>query len=324
MQYVLHIGTNKTGTSTLQHYLGTYRDDLLKQGIWYPKVGKHPFAHHDVAQAFKEKSALAARGIDPDAILNGPANADATTVLLSSEAFHTINSIEDIVSFFPPDRTRIVLYLREHVAYLASWYQQAVQARTITCSFPEFAVLYGQPFRDLVTRWREGYGENVKLRVYARDRLHQGDIVADFFLTAFGTPPPCERTFEDKNPSISGNLLFLKLVLNHFLTPEENSAIVEELSALARLDERFGGKFEIAEREVRRIARRFGEDRRYLAEECGLRFGISRDAIAGHSVPDQATLRDDVGLIFGLAKKRGFALHEIALAKSDLLFPKVL
>ena len=38
MRYVLHIGTNKTGTSTLQDYLGTQRPELLSLGIWYPEI----------------------------------------------------------------------------------------------------------------------------------------------------------------------------------------------------------------------------------------------------------------------------------------------
>lgn len=35
--FTLHIGTEKTGTTTLQSFLSKNRDALSKQGIIYPK-----------------------------------------------------------------------------------------------------------------------------------------------------------------------------------------------------------------------------------------------------------------------------------------------
>src|SRR4029078_10108004 len=34
---IVHIGTEKTGTTTLQHYLAKNRDALLKQGFFFPE-----------------------------------------------------------------------------------------------------------------------------------------------------------------------------------------------------------------------------------------------------------------------------------------------
>src|SRR6185437_15701113 len=257
MRYVLHIGTNKTGTSTLQDYLGTQRPELLSLGIWYPEIGSFPYAHHDLAYAIK-KNDFGEYGLSHDLISEERAPEGTTTTIVSSEAFHTIRDVESIAAIFPPDRTTVVLYLREHLSYLASWYREAAQARDITCSFFDFAQIFGYSLSEMVDRWQAVYGENLRVRQYERDKLVNRDIVSDFFATAFNSAPPVIRDFQDRNPSISGNLLFLKLVLNHLLTPEDNNAIVHELSTLATLEPRFGGKMFVSEgtRSASRIATR--------------------------------------------------------------------
>ena len=318
MRYVLHIGINKTGTSTLQHYLGTYRKELLEQGIWYPKIGKYDVAHHEFAQAIKEGD-FQPHNIDPEAIRRPPPACE--TVLLSSENFHTVKNVPDVAKYFPPENTTVVVYLREHVGYYASWYQQTVQDRTITCSFPDFAALQARPFGPMVDAWCSLYGDRLKVRVYDRSQLLDGDIISDFFAVGLGVAPPRTRDFLDKNASISGNLLLLKLLLNHLLTDEENAKIVEELTTLARLEPRFEGRFFVSESEARKIAFRNREDRRHLKELYGIQFKVPKLGIEGHHVPELRTLKEDLVRILDLSKARNFALYEIARSKLRLLLP---
>jgi hypothetical protein len=322
MRYVLHIGTNKTGTSTLQEYLGTHRADLLLRGIWYPNLGSFPHAHHDLAYAIKKKD-FGAYGLAPEVVSDAAAPLGAKTVLLSSEAFHTIREVGDVAAVFPPETTRVVLYVREHVSYLASWYREAVQARNVTCSFHDFAQIFGYSLMELVDRWDAVYGKNLYVRHYERNKLVDNDIVTDFFATAFSGPPPVIRDFEDRNPSISGNLLFLKLLLNHLLTEEENAAIIYELSTLATLDARFGGKMFVSERDARRVAHRHAQDRKELKRRCRIVFTPPRDGIEGNRSPDLPMLGDDIANLLDVAKSRNFAFHDIFLKCRDLLSPTV-
>ena len=37
MELIIHIGTHKTGTSSLQTFLATNRSVLIKHGIYYPE-----------------------------------------------------------------------------------------------------------------------------------------------------------------------------------------------------------------------------------------------------------------------------------------------
>ena len=43
---ILHAGTPKTGTSSLQHCLGTHRSELVEQGWWYPAPSDTPEPKH--------------------------------------------------------------------------------------------------------------------------------------------------------------------------------------------------------------------------------------------------------------------------------------
>lgn len=320
MRYVLHIGTNKTGTSTLQDYLSTHRADLLSLGMWYPGIGSFPHAQHDLAYAIK-KDDFDAYGFSRDVISEGAAPDGATTTIVSSEAFHTIRDVESVAAIFPPDRTQVVLYLREHLSYLASWYREAAQARDITCSFFDFAQIFGYSLSEMVDRWQAVYGENLHVRQYERDKLVNRDIVSDFFATAFNTAPPVIRDFQDRNPSISGNLLFLKLVLNHLLTPEDNNAIVHELSTLATLEPRFGGKMFVSERDAKRVTHRHAQDRKGLKRQHRIVFTPVREGIEGNRSPDTATLRDDIALMLEMSKARDFAFEHVLLKNLDLLVP---
>jgi len=321
MKYILYIGLNKTGTSTLQVYLGKNQAELLARGIWYPQLGRDPFAQHDLAQAIKEKD-LARYRIDAAALKERGVPEGTRTVLICSENFHTVREVGDVAAVFPPACTRVFLYLREHVAYLTSWYQQVAQTRgDLTCSAMDFARLNGYPFMELVDRWRTVYGESLEVRAYDRAKLKDGDIVTDFFAAAFATEPPAERRFKDNNPSISGNLLFVKLVLNHFLTGEESRRIIEELSALSNIDARFTGRIQMDKQEAGKLVHRYREDREALRQQFGIAFKPPRDGQAGNAVPDLLTLKDDVALLLNEAKKRGFAFYDLFLQKREYLLP---
>ena len=56
---LLHIGTHKTGTTSIQRFCGANRDALRERGIWYPPadVGKFPshYAHHRIAHAIADR-----------------------------------------------------------------------------------------------------------------------------------------------------------------------------------------------------------------------------------------------------------------------------
>ncbi len=62
--------------------------------------------------------------------------------IFSSELFFRIVSPAATAQFFPPDQTQIILYIRDPLSYMMSWYAQAIRFRDD----------YGAQFADAVNQ----------------------------------------------------------------------------------------------------------------------------------------------------------------------------
>jgi hypothetical protein len=186
-RFLLHIGANKTGTSSIQRMLATNAPALACAGWVYPHFHLSHCAHHPLAYAL---AGHPTRGV-PDGWRTAFAQATADpgmAYVISSELFVRNVPPEAAATLFPPDQTRIVLYLREHLSYLASWYAQAVQERNLTASFDDYIRLFPQPFEGFLKRWEAVYGAAaITLRPFRRDAFPGGDIRQDM-LAQMGGP----------------------------------------------------------------------------------------------------------------------------------------
>ena len=305
-RFLLHIGANKTGTSSIQRMLVDNPRALARAGWVYPDFHLSHCAHHRLAYAL---AGHPTRGLAPGwrgAFAKATAD-PAQRYVISSELFFRNVPPEAAATLFPPEQTRIVLYLREHLSYLASWYAQAVQERNLTASFDDYIRLFPQPFDTFLRRWEAVYGrEAITLRPFRRDAFPQGDIRADVLaqMGVDGVRMPAA----DSNLTISGNLLFFKRLLNHVMSYDEAHSfpIPDEFGAYAELKESFRGRFATGPETSRLVTRIFDRDRAALAAR-GLDLGPVPERVAGRPCPDPETLQDDVALIARVARETGKA-----------------
>jgi len=162
MTIYIHIGSHKTGTTSIQRYLSRHRDTLAKQGIWYPHISelldskKNSRSHLNIARSL-ERSKRGRLYSETElremfkALVAKSTNYDST--ILSAEAFWRIgfikppenceerdeyeirtwksksDSIARIRSLLgDTNRIRIVATLRERSAYLQSSYSEFILA----------------------------------------------------------------------------------------------------------------------------------------------------------------------------------------------------
>src|SRR6056297_28741 len=93
MKFYLHIGTNKTGTSSIQRSLSDSTELLAENGICYPDTGRddeyrvahHPFA--ELGRNFPRQMAEQVASMVEEAESRG-----LDSIILSSEAFHTVHA----------------------------------------------------------------------------------------------------------------------------------------------------------------------------------------------------------------------------------------
>ena len=136
------------------------------------------------------------------------------TVILSSEAFQNLASVDAVLEFtstlgIPRSSILVVCYLREHIDYAMSAYRQAIQNQTAIISFVDYAT----SFRDLspfFSRWMEVGALTISW--FSRDTLVSGNVIEDF-CKKIGINSG-DYSMENKNISIGGNLLVCKLASN--------------------------------------------------------------------------------------------------------------
>ena len=312
LRFVLHIGANKTGTSSIQRMLALNADALARAGWIYPDFHLNHCAHHPLAYAL---AGHPTRGLAPGwRTAFAKATADPSKAyVISSELFFRTVPPHAAATLFPPDQTRIVLYLRDHLSYLASWYAQAVQERNLTASFDDYIRLFPQSFDGFLNRWEAVYGpQAITLRPFRRDAFAGGDIRTDF-LTQIGGVDGLTQPAADSNLTISGNLLFFKRMLNHVMSYDEahSHPIPDEFGAYAELKDSFRGRFETGPETATLVSHLFARDRTALAAR-GLDLGPVPDRMTGHPCPDYDSLQDDIALIAQVAQDTGKAFQPYA------------
>ncbi|AZV80627.1 hypothetical protein EBB79_22345 (plasmid) [Parasedimentitalea marina] len=138
-QFVLHIGTHKTGSSLLQQFLLKNRDALRAQGIDIPTFAGRSGAkvHTHIANFFRglddpchdEVAALIARGIS-----------ELPHCLISSENLYWCNTrdmVAGVRAVFPVD-TRIICHFRTPASHAVSMWKQLLKGKRKSNSLPDY------------------------------------------------------------------------------------------------------------------------------------------------------------------------------------------
>jgi hypothetical protein len=187
----VHIGTHKTGTTSLQALLGKNETLFRDAGVFVPKTGRlepHSAGHHNIAWELGRDDQFDRRLGTFEALLHEAAAADAPNVCLTSEAFELLHgdpaALQRLrdgllgIGYTPA----IILYLRPQVDYLESLYAEIIKAWD--CGFEE-------------------YLETVLSLGAWRDSLFEYDRLADSFANVFGRDRMIVRAYRSSSASAS-------------------------------------------------------------------------------------------------------------------------
>ncbi len=284
MRCILHIGSEKTGSTAIQRAAWRQRKLLAKRGIRLSDAAGRlnnrklaAFVQPDRADNFHQANGLmteAARaaffaGFEAElaADFDKAAAAGAQGVLLTTEFFHsrltTAASIRALRRLLEPhfDSFIVIAYLREQSALVRSAYSTRLrdgEVRTLSGFATEArpGVHYYDPCVAMPL-WREVFGaENLVIRVFERDQLAGGDIVTDFFsILAPGLDPSLlTRLPEDANRGLGNFGLAIARRINEALPPDASDPAERQLRsrlmkalALSDLGQAGGSTFPEAE-----------------------------------------------------------------------------
>lgn len=217
MKALVHIGTEKTGTTTIQHFLHQNRDKLREQGIAYLR-SPGPVKNRDLATY-----CMSNNNVDEHVITLGIVSDRKRArwkanfkkrfdrelrkldrrihlVIFSAEFFQSRLRTEDEVRNLQTllsryfDQIEILVYLRRQDQFAVSFYSTLCRTGSTQEEVlkPIYSAndSYSQHFNweyfnlnyyELVTKWANVFGrENIIIRVFDIDRFCNGDLLDDF------------------------------------------------------------------------------------------------------------------------------------------------
>ncbi len=206
---ILHIGTEKTGTTSIQKFLFENRSKLCASGLLFPASAG--FISNQRLVVYGKKAPeqdLAEPSLDvTDAIALSQwkeqfvtehcaevlafqaRHVGDSTVIYSAEHLQsrltTVDEIKRIAHLLRPlfDEVRILVYLRRQDRYALSAHSTSVRGGNPNMfAFEQLnAVGPYYDYRMLLEQWSAVFSShNIDVRIFEKDRLQGGDVVTDF------------------------------------------------------------------------------------------------------------------------------------------------
>ncbi len=247
---ILHIGTHKTGTTSLQRGLARNRRKLQKNGIWYPNydlIGWPPhYAHIGIANAFSgAHAALTRRDASQffEKVAHRSKDFDAT--IISAEPFFRhigLNDqgaqqripascaeywptrdayIRDLRDHFPVDEVEVVMVVRRQIEYSQSLYQEHIKTTEYQGSFADFRHRFWHRFDYLgqARAWAKAFE---KLYVLRFEDLVAADNIVRGFGDGIGVALPKLRVGSSENVALPRDWVIWKRMQNGHV-PQKNA-----------------------------------------------------------------------------------------------------
>jgi hypothetical protein len=216
-----HIGCEKTGTTSIQHFLAKNRKKLAEQGIAYPLLGHHKFAQLNLPASidFRVKGNqpvdyYPGKNLDPDhewdVFLNFCRTTECSSIVVSAEHFSSrlnkagIQFIHAKLQLLGAQFSwKFVIFIRRQDWFLESSYSTAIKAGG-TQSFDEFFPVHlaARPRYDfdlLLSNWANVFSDE-KMIVKDYDAVDSGSLL-DVFCTSIGAQKHLlveQQTLENK------------------------------------------------------------------------------------------------------------------------------
>lgn len=279
MKYLhVHVGRNKTGSTSLQIFLLKNKENLLKSGFEYSSLDKYnnynPLFSQLSNKAIRNSSKKNISKLITDIKLTLDKNIKLDrNVIISAEALSNVSPtiFNQIFSNFP---IKIIAYVRNELDYLSSNYQQAIKSQAIGISFSNWLtknridVALNNSF---ILKLKQMSCKDLQIRKYSRNALYNNDIRYDFLLNVLGL-----NNFEDykflanSNISISSEVIeFKRQLYNNKIDDFEGKNNIHLFTTLSK---DYINKFRIPKSEKNKILQILNKTQTEWYEDFGFGF----------------------------------------------------
>lgn len=272
---IIHIGCEKTGSTSIQNYISKYRDSLLKDHrILFPRslgsANHTKFAIYACNQSrgltrfLKEDQTLGSfRESLKEDFLKEIRSCSWSVLIISAEWLHPrIRSPEEfsrIKDFLDDivDDIEILMYVRSQDEMAVSLYSTSVKAGNYdSFKFPSVAsdnLPYYYDFFSIYKNWKAYFGVgNVKVKVFHQAHMCNGDVVKDF-LNFLNIDLDSNTKVAVDNKSLSEEGLILLRSFNFWIDNSSNDISSDVKNNIKKqISENFRGKCELATEQERK------------------------------------------------------------------------
>lgn len=134
----LHIGTHKTGTTSVQSFLYQNRNVLKEKSIFYPAIieNETDAGHHSIAATIAKNNNYDSLKKEPqiENLLQQIKSSNYETTILSSEIFSTI-SPSLVKKVFAEFDCKVICFLRRQDEFIESMYRELIKNSNCTYFF---------------------------------------------------------------------------------------------------------------------------------------------------------------------------------------------
>ena len=247
MEIILHIGTDKTGSTAVQRSLSKNRNWFLSRSIYIPKSGFSSDAGHATILKTLDANDLKALSTELE-----KAKAQGYRVALISwegMSFFSSPQIRRLANALPSFPIRVLIYLREQAEIIQSGHLQWIKmskdalgiatiAQPCTSRKKIAAFLFKRDSRrnyyHMLRQWERCIPDaKFTARVFSKSTLYSGEVVADLLhLLQLSIEEGFEVATENQNPSID---VELALFIEMWRQSKKSAQEVDELVYLAQL-----------------------------------------------------------------------------------------
>ena len=182
MTTFVHIGTSKTGTTSIQTFLDSHRGQLQARGYCYLAPFSHMLWHKDRLPSLTGALRSALR------------QASGQHVIISSEILQAsfkgaeqVRGFRTMLEELGLNDMRIIIYLRDPAEHFVSTLSQDIRMRFIDDRTPLPLPQHNRTFlsvcnhRATLERWGEVFGrDRLMVRLFSPHTLYRGDVLEDF------------------------------------------------------------------------------------------------------------------------------------------------